>query len=409
VRLVRNVRLSLRALSAQRLRSALAVAGTAVGIGGVVVLSAIGEGARGAVLDRIQRLGASLLVITANTAEPRAGRTRQGDGRTNTLRAADAAALARGALSIARAAPARDRTMSVKAGAISTQTTILGTTPAWRDIRDFPVVTGRFFTDAENADAALVAVLGADARTNLFADSVDPLGRIIRIGQVPFRVVGVLAPKGVSVTGATSEDDRIVVPLESALRRLFEEVAITMIFAEATSRGALEHAQQEATAILRARHDVPDGNRDDFAIRGQWTLLETELAAQASFQRLITALGLLALLVGGVGILSIMLLAVRERRGEVGLRIAVGARRRDVLAQFLTESLLLSACGCVAGIAIGIGLADVVAVTTAWTPRISALTLTLAITAAAVVGIGFGVVPAWRAARLDPIDALRAD
>jgi putative ABC transport system permease protein len=308
-----------------------------------------------------------------------------------------------------RAAPARDRTMSVKYGRTASTTTVLGTTADWLAIRRFTLAVGRFFNAQEQAGHARVAVLGAEVRRNLFPDSVDPVGSTIRVGRVPFRVVGVLSEVGVSVTGAGSEDDRILVPLGTAMRRLFNTDYLTMIFVQAAADVSLDSVSADVAAVLRARHARPHDAQDGFVIRSQRVLIETEIAAQTTFRRLITSLGLLALLVAGAGILSIMLLAVRERRSEIGLRVALGARRRDILTQFLAESLLLALAGCVCGLLIGVAGAFIVSATTSWSAPVSPIALAASIASAVVIGAAFGTLPAVRAARLDPVDALQSD
>lgn len=409
MRVARNLRLSLHAFSTHRLRTALAVAGTMVGVAGVVVLTAIGAGARNQVLDRIDSLGRNMLVVSAAKVEARGGRTRQGEGWIKTLQVEDARAILSGSGAVVRAAPADYRAMTAKFGRVTNRTTVLATTADWLAIRQFPLAQGRFFTEAEDAARARVAVLGWDARANLFPDSVDPVGRTIRIGSVMFEVIGVLASKGVSVEGTATEDDRIVVPLETALRRLFNVDYVKLIYLEAASADATRAANDDAAAILRARHDVPAGGRDDFTIQNQRALFAAELAAKTSFQRLIMGLGFLSLVVGGVGILSIMLLSVRERRHEIGLRIAVGARRQDLLAQFLAEALMLAGAGGALGILLGVGAAALVSSATAWDARVFGTTIAIAIGAVVAIGVCFGVLPAWRAARLEPIAALQAE
>jgi putative ABC transport system permease protein len=407
--IARNLRLSVRALSTHRLRTALAVAGTAVGVAGVLVLTAIGEGARAEVIRQIESLGRNVIVIAASRVDSRAGRAIQGGGWTRKLQVSDAAAILQGTSTVLRAAPLQQGGMTSKYGPIQSPTTIIGTTPEWREIRQFELTAGRFFTADENVHRQRVAVIGSDVRKNLLPDSVNPLGRMIRIGRVPFQVVGVLVSKGVSVDGNASEDDRIIIPLETALNRLFNLDYLQMIYLEAASSAVMSEAQEEAAAILRVRHDVPAGGRDDFVIQNQRVLLETQLATQTSFQRLIMGLGFLSLTVGGVGILSIMLLSVRERRREIGLRVAVGARRTDIAAQFIAEALILAGSGGALGILLGMGLASIVSSATSWAARVSEGTLLVAIVSAVAIGVVFGVFPAWRAATMDPIRALQAE
>ena len=408
MRVTRNLRLSLRALTAHRVRTALAVLGTALGVAGVLVVTAVGEGARGAVARRINSLGRNLLVVTAAKLESRAGRALSGEGRSRELSTDDVAAILAGSRHVVRAAPGQDKGMRAKYGPIQSPATVLGTTPEWREIRQFPLAEGRFFTGDENLNRRLVAVLGASARTSLFPDSLSPLGRTIRIGAVPFVVVGVLEPKGISVDGSATEDDRIVVPLETALHRLFNLEYLKVIYLEARSGAVIDQAQAEVADILRERHAIPRDSSDDFAIQNQRVLLSAELATKASFRRLILGLGALSLLVVGVGILSILLLTIRERRGEIGLRMAVGARRPDVAVQFLAEALLLAAAGGVVGIVLGLGAAQLVSRATSWDAAVTTGTLLLTVASVAAIGLGFGVYPAWRAASLDPIAALQS-
>jgi putative ABC transport system permease protein len=408
VRIARNLKLSVRALFANRVRTALAVGGTAVGIAGVLVLTAIGEGARAGVMRKIDGLGRNMLVVTAAKVDSRAGRTITGEGWTRQLRIEDAVAIRAASRHVVRAAPGHDRGMRAKFGPFQSPATVLGTTPEWQEIRQFALAEGRFFTEAENQSRDRVAVLGWATRVSLFPDSVRPVGHTIRIGPVPFEVVGVLASKGVSVDGSATEDDRIIVPLETGLSRLFNTEYLKVIYLEVGAASVIDDAQADVAAILRERHEIPAGAGDDFAIQNQRVLLAAELATQTSFQRLIMGLGFLSLLVGGVGILSIMLLSARERRPEIGLRVAVGARRPDIAVQFLAEAVLLASAGGAAGILLGLGAAELVSSVTEWQARVSPRTLLIAVGSVAGIGLCFGVYPAWRAASVDPIEALQS-
>jgi putative ABC transport system permease protein len=286
--------------------------------------------------------------------------------------------------------------------------TVVGTTADWIEIRQFRLARGRFLNDGDDAGRARVVVLGASAKTSLFPDTIEATGRTVWIDRTPFEVIGVLEPKGVSIDGRATEDDRIFVPLQTAMRRLFNIDYIRTVYLEGVDASVLDQAEADAAALLRARHDITPGAADDFDIQNQRVLLETELATQASFRRLIAGLGLLALFVGGSGILSLMLLSVRERRHEIGLRIAVGARRCDIAVQFLAESLLLALTGGIAGITLGALAARVVARFSTWPAALSIEVIATAAAAAVITGTISGVLPAWRAASLDPVVGLRA-
>jgi putative ABC transport system permease protein len=391
-----------------RLRTVLAIVSAATGIAGVVVLTAVGDGARREMLGRIERLGRNTLVISAARIEPRAGRRRQGEGRAISLRADDATAVANASPSILRAAAIQDRDMRARFGRVESPATILGTTPDWFQIRRFELAAGRFFSFAENADRARVAVLGADVRTSLFPDSIDPIGRTIRIGRVPFVVIGWLQPRGASIVGAASEDDRIIVPLETALRRVFNRDDLAMILLEAASSSSMPMAERDAAGVLRVRHDIPPGSPDDFDISNPLILMATEIAANASFQRLMTGLGGLSVFVGGAGIFAMMLLTVRERRAEIGLRIAVGARRRDIALQFLTEALLIALAAGFLGFSCALAGMTAASATSSWSVHASAPAFARAAASILALGILAGTIPALRAASLDPIVALRS-
>jgi putative ABC transport system permease protein len=409
VRAVRNLRLSVRALAVHRVRTGLAVAGTAVGVAGVLVLTAVGDGARIRVLGELESLGGDALIITPAPVDGRTRLLRRGSATGRSLLPGDAASLESGSLAIHRAVPIVDGTRLVRNGTVRDAITIVGTTAAWQAARRFDLVAGRFFTASENERRERVAVLGMDARTRLFADTTDPIGRTIRIGKVPFTVTGVLGAKGMSASGTATEDDRIVIPLETAMRRVLSVDRPKMIVVEAVSSRALDEAAAEAAAILRVLHGIPAGEKDDFVIQSQRALLEARLDSEASFRRLLAGLGLLSLLVAGIGILSVMLLSVRERRGEIGLRVAVGGRRSDLIVQFLAEALWLAGGGLLVGIPVGAAAAVITSAMTAWDARVSAGTIVVTVVAALVTGAGAGVLPAWRAACLDPVDALRSD
>ncbi len=404
---VRNIALSRKALWRHKTRTALALTGTAVGVGTVLAMVAVGEGAERDVVMRVQALGRNMLVVNAAPVERRGGRAYVRGATVETLTLADASAIADQSGFVARVAPSHDETKQITALDLSTTATVRGTTPEYQIIRAFPLAAGRFFTTEENRAGLRLAVLGDLIAERLFPDS-DPLGQVVRIGRVPFEVVGVLAAKGISVDGAAQEDNQVIVPIKTALRRVFNADYLKMIYLEATSSALMDEAEEEVAAVLRDRHRLArNGRADDFRIQNQRVVMEAELATVTSFRTMITGMGAVALAVGGVGILSIMLLSVRERRSEIGLRMAVGARRTDVWFQFLIEALVLGGAGGFFGLALGWGASWLVSAYTQWTAVVTPTIMAIATASALTVAVAFGVYPAFRAAAWDPIEALR--
>ncbi len=404
----RNLLLSVKAILRHRVRTALALSGMAVGAGAVIVMTAVGEGSEDQVISEIEALGRNLLVVSAGDA-PRVPWRQRTTPKVTTLTLSDADAILAQASEVSLAVPAQDRAFRAKYGTISTMTKVMGTTPAYEEVRDFRAIQGRYFTEDENQTSARVAVLGSRVRDLLFPDE-DPLGKTVRLGNVPFVVTGVLESKGATVDGLSEEDNQVLIPIRTAMRRAFNLDFIKMIYVQVRDGDRMGAAEDQIADILRTRHRIRErSGKDDFAIQNQRLILEARLETLASFRRMILGLGGVALFVGGVGILSIMLLSVRERRNEVGLRIAVGARRKDILAQFLVEALFLGTVGGVVGLVLGAGVAWVVGVTTQWQTSINETALLVGLLSTLFVGVAFGVFPAQRAAALDPIEALRAE
>jgi putative ABC transport system permease protein len=375
----------------------------AVGVAALVLTRAVGQGAQEAVARTIEAMGADLVVVKPAPVRRLAART-QVRGLATTLSPDDGAAIA--ALpSVLRAAPAAERALRVKAGTRAAPASVLGTTPAFEEVRNLRLRSGRFFDAEEEGAARRVAVLGARVADALFPGE-DATGRSLRVRGVPFEVVGVLEARGVMADGS-DEDGQVIIPLRTALRRVFNTSWLTLVFVRAADQGARERAAAEIAALLRERHGLAARARpDDFAVQGEDRMLAGQRDAAASLTLLTSGLGALALLVGGAGILALMLLSVKERTPEIGLRMAVGARPRDVLAQFLLEAAALAVGGWAAGLALaGLG-AVAVRVLTAWPLAVPRGALAASLAMAAGTGLVFGALPARAAARLPPVQAL---
>jgi putative ABC transport system permease protein len=406
---IRNVALSRKALWRHKVRTLLALSSMAVGVAVVLAMVAIGDGAEREVVSRIQAMGRNMLVVNAAPVERRAGRRFVRGATVETLTLGDAEAIAEQSGFVVRVAPSQHVTKQITFLDRSTPMTVRGTTSEYERIRNFPTSNGRFFTSEEDRAGLRLAVIGDKVARRLFPDT-DPVGQTIRIGRVPFEVIGVLVAKGISVDGAADEDDQVIVPINTALRRVFNVAYLRMIYLEVASDAYLDDAAEEVAAILRERHRLARyGRPDDFRIQNQRVVMEAELATVASFRTMITGIGAVTLIVGGVGILSIMLLSVRERRSEIGLRIAVGARRKDVWLQFLIEAVTLSGAGGLFGLMLGLGSSWIVSISTEWTAVVTPASVAVSVASALTIGMVFGVYPAFRAASWNPIDALKTE
>jgi putative ABC transport system permease protein len=399
----RSIGLSLRALSAHRLRTALALGSVSAGVAAVVLTSAIGAGAQRDIRRQIERTGVNLLVVRPAQVKRLVARKEMA-GTVTTLRVEDYDAIAE-LWCVWRAAPGVESSVKLKAGASATTTRVLGTTPAFPAIRRFETREGRFFDGDDDRAARRVVVLGARVADALFDES--PVGRQILIRRIPFEVVGVLAPKGALADG--DEDNQVLIPIRTALRRVFNTTWLNEVFVTVRDPFDLREAEGEIGAMLRQRHRRSGDGQPDFEIQDATRFFTMQRRAAGSLGTMATGLGAIALVVGGTGIMALMLLSVKERTGEIGLRIAVGARPRDIVIQFLLETTMLALGGWTGGILIGVAGAAVVATTTAW-PVAAPVTAVLgSLAMAVVIGLGFGAVPARAAAMILPMRALLHD
>ncbi len=407
MKIYRNIKLSRHALLSHKLRTFLALVGITIGVAAVIVMIAIGSGAQRAVLREIEAMGTNLLVVSAGKMETFVGRKRQ-VGNVTTLELEDAESIRDECPSVTLVAPSQDRPFRIKYGTLSKMTSVLGTTSEYVDIRNFKLARGRVFTDEESKVALRVAVLGNQIVEDLFAGD-DPIGEIIRVGNIPFEVIGTLAAKGVSAEGA-NEDDKILIPLTTALRRVFNIDYINNIHLRVEKREWMDTAAVDIQELLRERHRLNRLSKpDDFTIQNQLIALQAEKETSDSFTALIAGIAAISLFVGGIGILAVMLMSVRERTNEIGLRMATGARPRDILVQFLSEAMLLGMMGGLTGSAVGLVGSWGVGLWTSWQTAVSTASILLSLVFALTVGLFFGVYPARRASLLDPIEALRAE
>jgi putative ABC transport system permease protein len=404
-RLRRSLGPSLQALFAHRLRAGLALASVAAGVAAVALTAALGAGAQREVMRRMEAIGTNLLV--ARPAEVARSPARpELRGMVRSLRLEDCAAIS--ALpEVAAVAPGLEVRALAKAGGAATLVRVLGTGPDFPAVRRFRIAAGRFLDLDDDRERRRVAVLGAVVAATLFPGE-DPVGRELRLRGIPFEVVGVLAAKG--ALAGDDEDAVILVPIRTALRRLANARSLDAVFVSAAEPGGIPAATAAITALLRERHGVgSEGRPDDFALQNPARFLAMQRQAAEMLTRLSLGIGALTLLIGGTGILGLMLLSVRERTGEIGLRMAVGARPRDVLAQFLFEAMLLALGGWLAGIALGGAGAAAVALATDWTLALPVEALLASLALAVGIGLGFGAVPARRASLLPPIEALHTE
>jgi putative ABC transport system permease protein len=406
MRLLKGLRIALAALTANRLRAILAILGIVVGVAAVIVMIAVGEGAKREVLGKIQALGTNLLIVSAGQVKNVAGRP-QVVGSVTTLDLRDARVILDESPAVARVVPVQSRKMAVKYGTGTTNSTVVGTSEEFSVVRQFPTQAGRFFDADEVLSAQRMAVVGQTVITNLGARR-NIVGETIRIGNVPFEVIGILEPKGLNYAGV-DEDDQVVIPISAALRRLFNVTHLSSLYLQARNERSMAFAATQVTDLLRERHRIKPGQVDDFVVQTQAEILAAAQETGQTFSVLLGSIAGISLLVGGIGILALMVISVRERTREIGVRRAVGARQQDILVQFVMEATTLSLVGGLIGIVAGVAGGIALSYATGWPTAVSPVAIFLAFGVSAAVGMFFGAYPARRAARLDPIVALRAE
>jgi len=401
------LRVALNSLTVHVMRTVLTMLGIVIGVAAVISLVAVGKGAQAQVLSQFQALGSNLVTVSAmqNFGFSQSGlQTSSPD-----LTMADVKAIEALASSVSLVAPVYSSTATVTYGGKTSSTSINGVTEAYSTVRNAPVSLGRFISTADNDKTAMVAVLGTTVVEDLFGSaSVNPVGQTIRINRQNYEVIGVLESKGTN--GPQNQDDVIMLPLHTAQLKLGGAGTTTVktINLQVRSADEMDLAQAQVTAIMRSRHKLAAGADDDFMVRNQADILSSVTSTSDTFTTLLGSIAAISLLVGGIGIMNIMLVSVTERTREVGLRKAVGAKRGDILVQFLTEAIVISALGGLIGVVLGVGGAQVIApLLGASSAVVTGQSIVLAVAVSLAIGVFFGLYPANRAAGLNPIEALR--
>ncbi len=402
MRLLATLSMAIRALRRNLLRTLLTMLGIIIGVGAVIAMVSIGNGAKAQVEAQIASLGQNVIMILSGQVTR--GGFSMGFGSAPTLTKGDYEALRSETDSVRGVSPEVRSFVQIAAGNQNLNTQVFGVGEDYIEIRAWPLRSGSNFTETDVRNAAKVAVIGQTTATTLFGDS-DPVGQVVRIKNAPFTIVGALAPKGMAMMG-NDQDDIILVPYTSAMVRLTGATTFRSFLVQAAGPGDMARTQEEIVELLRQRHRIGPDRDDDFMVRTQEEIAAMATSTSRIMTVLLGAIAGVSLLVGGIGIMNIMLVSVTERTREIGLRLAVGARSRDILWQFLIEAVVLSVAGGLLGIGLGVGGARAVSANFGWTTLVSAQSIVLAFAFSAAIGVFFGFYPARQASRLDPIEAL---
>ncbi|MBS0661429.1 MAG: ABC transporter permease [Verrucomicrobia bacterium] len=404
MRVTTTFRTACQALLRNKLRSMLTALGIIIGVGAVIAITSLGSGARAAVEAQIAALGDNVILVLSGSNSR--GGVASGFGGAGTLTIDDAEAIEREIADLAAVSPGVRRNQRIIAGSQNWFTSVQGEGPAFFTIRRWPLLYGEVFTERDVIAAAKVCVVGTTVARQIFGSPEAALGQTLRVRNVPFTVVGVLASKGNNFAGQ-DQDDVVVMPYTSAMKRVTGDKRLRIITVSTTSTELLSVAQQQIAALLRERHGIRPGMDDDFTVRSQEDIAQTATATSRELTYLLGAIAGVSLVVGGIGIMNIMLVSVTERTREIGLRLAVGARSGEVLWQFLVEAIVISLLGGFIGVVCGIGVAQILRANSESPTLIEPLWVGVSFAFSGLIGVVFGYYPARRAASLDPIDALR--
>ncbi len=402
-----TLRAALGALRRNKMRSALTMLGIIIGVAAVITMVSVGQGANEAVQREIESLGTNLLMVVPGATT--AGGARSGWGGVSTLTRNDAESIRRDCPSVGEVTYFRRQIVQAIYGNQNWSTVAQGTTPSYPRVRDWNVSAGSFFSQRDDDAANRVAVLGQTVVNQLFGPGEDPVGAMIRIKEVPFTVIGVLESKGQSSYGQ-DQDDVVLMPFNTAIRRVVGTQfvgTVDMIFVSAASNGEIEQAQAEIHDLLLERHHIQKGQDDDFTVRNLNEIAKARESASQVMTTLLLSVASISLLVGGIGIMNILLVSVTERTREIGIRMAIGAKARHILLQFLVEAITLSTVGGLAGALLGIAGAEAISFFASWPTVVSPTAILGSVVFSGAVGVFFGFYPARKASRLDPILALR--
>ena len=402
--IIMTFRIALKALNRNKMRTMLTMLGMIIGVAAVITMVALGNGASQSIEQQIASAGTNVIMVSAGNFT--SGGVRQGQGMSNTLMPEDAAAIRNEVQGVQYVAGGVDQGAQIVAGNQNWFSRVQGTDVDLPLIRSWLVGTGGFFTPADVASAAKVAVIGTTVRDMLFGEGVDPIGQVVRIRNQPFKIVGVMAPKGQSAMGQ-DQDDVVFAPYTTVQKKFRGITYIQNITVSAASADDIKKVAEDISALLRVRHKIMQGDSDDFMVRTLEDIAAVRTEATRTMTALLASIAGVALLVGGLGIMNLMLVSVTERTREIGLRLAIGARGRDVLWQFLVEAVVLSLLGGLIGIGLGYGLSRGVTQFLEWPTFVSPDAVAVAFGFAAATGIFFGFYPARKASALDPIEALR--